>query len=257
MTYLLLLYFFSSFFEYVLLRSNKGIITPLLGVLFLYMTYKNKTKSRETDIIFSLLLDLSFAFTIFSNIFAIIVNLIISTIYLLKTYKYITFNEKKNKKNVLIKKTIKYISLYYTLLIFVVIILAIISVVFPSLTFINGDTSTNLLQFTKDNNIFISKPKIIFLLYNFIFIGPIIEELFFRYWLFKKTSKKSKLVGALITALVFSLFHTNFDFIIFINYLLVSLLLTYSFVKEHQLLIPILVHSGINIIGVLTSYILN
>lgn len=80
------------------------------------------------------------------------------------------------------------------------------------------------------------------------FIGPILEETIFTHNLLLRLEKfNSKKVTILLTCLVFALCHTNVPSMIFA--FIVGLINTNLYMKKRNLLIPICVHIGANVIA--------
>ena len=80
------------------------------------------------------------------------------------------------------------------------------------------------------------------------FIGPILEETIFTHNLLSRLEKfNSKKVTILLTCLVFALCHTNVPSMIFA--FIVGLINTNLYMKKRNLLIPICVHIGANVIA--------
>lgn len=108
--------------------------------------------------------------------------------------------------------------------------------------------------------IFLITKETIKLNYNLLFIvsssliGPIYEEIIFRYIFYNKLKKfNSPTKAIIINTIIFSLIHINFIKIIYA--FILGLLITIIYEKKHNILFPILIHIGANTISLfLTNY---
>ena len=85
-------------------------------------------------------------------------------------------------------------------------------------------------------------------------IGPIYEEVIFRYIFYNKLKKfNSPTKTIIINTIIFSLIHINFIKIIYA--FILGLLITITYEKKENILYPILIHIGANTISLfLTNY---
>ena len=93
--------------------------------------------------------------------------------------------------------------------------------------------------------------------------GPIVEEILYRYTAFGLLQKKNKLLAHLLTAFMFGIQHVAVagiwggDATQFINigeYLIFSLIMTFTYEKSHNLCIPIILHMAKNLLAVLYMF---
>ncbi len=90
-------------------------------------------------------------------------------------------------------------------------------------------------------------------LWNFVFIGgvfvaPVCEEVFFRFYYYNSLKAKynDKLTANIISSLIFALFHISMyglDFILIITISIFAMLLAYAYEKTKTIWTPILMHS--------------
>ncbi|WP_100330111.1 CPBP family intramembrane glutamic endopeptidase [Bacillus xiapuensis] len=86
-------------------------------------------------------------------------------------------------------------------------------------------------------------------------IGPILEEIVFRKILFGSLYEKfSFSVSALISSLVFSLAHMDFEHVIL--YTAMGFTFSFLYVKTKRLIVPIFAHVSMNSLVVLMQYVL-
>lgn len=78
-------------------------------------------------------------------------------------------------------------------------------------------------------------------------IGPIIEEILFRYILLNKLLEfNNKKTAIILSSLIFALFHNSLTGIIYA--FILGLILNIIYSKEKNILIPIIIHMGANVI---------
>lgn len=88
----------------------------------------------------------------------------------------------------------------------------------------------------------------ILILYTVI-LGPIYEELLFRYVSLNKAQEKfSKKTSIIIITLIFAFLHT--DIISIIYAFLLGLILSYIYIKYNNILYPIIIHISANLISI-------
>ena len=86
-------------------------------------------------------------------------------------------------------------------------------------------------------------------------IGPIFEEFLFRYDLIRRLEKfnSNKYVIILLSSVIFALFHTGITTIIYA--LIVGLINSYIYMKDKNIIKPIIIHISGNIfVNILTGY---
>lgn len=86
-------------------------------------------------------------------------------------------------------------------------------------------------------------------------IGPIFEEFLFRYDLIRRLEKfnSNKYVIILLSSVIFALFHTGITTIIYA--LIVGLINSYIYMKDKDIIKPIIIHISGNIfVNILTGY---
>lgn len=77
-------------------------------------------------------------------------------------------------------------------------------------------------------------------------IGPIFEEILFRYFLLNNLNKfNSPIISIVLSGIIFGLFHNNLITAIYATIL--GIINAYLYVRKNNLLIPILVHISANI----------
>lgn len=104
-----------------------------------------------------------------------------------------------------------------------------------------GSENTELIvSLTKMNPLFLLLPAI---------IGPIVEELVFRYVIFNGLRRKMNVAAAaVLSALIFGLFHL--EFVHLLIYFVMGLVLTFVYIQTKRIIVPIIVHMALNTITV-------
>ena len=99
----------------------------------------------------------------------------------------------------------------------------------------------------------------VFMVFGTCFIGPVLEEILYRYTVFGLISKKNIPIAYIITALLFGLQHViaaglyGGDVTQFINiggYMMFSFIMSFLYSKTNNICIPIIIHIITNLIGV-------
>lgn len=81
------------------------------------------------------------------------------------------------------------------------------------------------------------------------FIGPILEEILFRYILFNNLNKfNSKKKSLIITTIIFAVIHLNIIKIIYA--FILGLILNITYIKSNNIKVPILIHISANIMSI-------
>ncbi len=147
----------------------------------------------------------------------------------------------KNKKTHF-KIALKYFLIYAGVLILIIGLLAALSVFLENIVghSISTDKSSDFLRIGKALK---SKPEIIFLVFSSCIFAPIIEEVFYRRFLFVVLRKKMNFLPTLfISSFVFGITHANI-----ILATIIGLYLGYVYEKEKNLPANIMLHSMLNI----------
>lgn len=99
---------------------------------------------------------------------------------------------------------------------------------------------------------FKANPLLIF--FCVVIFAPITEELTYRYGLFGLSSRKSKIIGYILTTLIFALIHFNFnsedmfvELLSLPSYLIGAIWLTYAYERKNNILTSITAHSVYNL----------
>ena len=81
------------------------------------------------------------------------------------------------------------------------------------------------------------------------FIGPILEEILFRYILFNNLNKfNSKFKSLIIATIIFAIIHLNIIKIIYA--FILGLILNITYIKSNNIKVPILIHISANIMSI-------
>lgn len=104
-----------------------------------------------------------------------------------------------------------------------------------------------LFRFNLQNTNIVSIPIYLDIISSCV-IGPIFEELLFRYSYINSLSRfcKNKLVIILISSFIFAILHSNIMTIIYA--FIIGIINSYLYLKKKDILIPIIVHMSANII---------
>lgn len=145
-------------------------------------------------------------------------------------------------KNTHFKIALKYFLIYAGILILLIGILTVLSVFieeFAGYSLSVGKSS----DFLRIGKALKSKPEIIFFIFSSCIFAPIVEEVFYRRFLFVALRKKMNfLPSLLISSFIFGITHANI-----IMATIASLYLGYVYEKEKSLPTNILLHSMLNI----------
>lgn len=106
--------------------------------------------------------------------------------------------------------------------------------------------NTTLFIFSKPNKVTI--PLYISII-STGFIGPILEEILFRYILFNNLNKfNSKFKSLIIATIIFAVIHLNLIKIIYA--FILGIILNITYIKSNNIKVPILIHISANIMSI-------
>lgn len=106
--------------------------------------------------------------------------------------------------------------------------------------------NTTLFLFSKPNKVTI--PLYISII-STGFIGPILEEILFRYILFNNLNKfNSKFKSLIIATIIFAVIHLNIIKIIYA--FILGIILNITYIKSNNIKVPILIHISANIMSI-------
>lgn len=101
-----------------------------------------------------------------------------------------------------------------------------------------------IIKFNTSDVVYVNK---LFLILSSVIVGPVVEEIIFRYILVSKLEKfNNKIVTILLASLVFSLMHDGIINIIYT--FILGVILNTIYMKNKNLLYPLIVHSSANLI---------
>lgn len=170
--------------------------------------------------------------------------------YLLGTLAMIIIGIFNNKFQKYIKNTIKLKEGVFEGIAFGALIFACSTMYSLIITWIFGNIGSNDNQSALDTA-FSAQPLLMF--FCVVIFAPITEELTYRYGLFGLLSRKIKIVGYIVTTIVFALIHFNFtssdllkEFLLLPSYLIGAILLTYAFGRKGNIITSIIAHSTYN-----------
>ncbi len=210
-------------------------------------------KARPIFILFiSLIILWQLIDTIFETIFqyhnSFLDSVLILFIYLF-CFLWIILTFKKN--NILMSPILgtfnSYKSLLYSITLQLLVTIFSISNLFIINIYFMASNENLVQKVYNSENISTNSSSSILSLITVIIIAPIIEEFIFRGFLFSKwTEKMGAYKSMILTSLIFSILHINFDFIgLFLN----SILFCILYMKTKNLFIPIICHMFNNFIG--------
>jgi len=131
--------------------------------------------------------------------------------------------------------------------IIMVIVLAVFGLLLPYLGISLGDEAGNLQELTT-----LFSPAYLFLL---VLGQPLIEEFFFRGFLYDKLEGKGPLVAIIVTSILFGLIHLGYGKPIpVLTGMLTGVILGYELYKTRNLLAPIITHTLYNLLA-LVAYL--
>ena len=85
-------------------------------------------------------------------------------------------------------------------------------------------------------------------------IGPLIEEIVFRGFLFNSLSKRIKVIlAALLTTIIFAVMHISISTVIFAIF--TGLVFIYFYIKTNNLLVSFTIHSSCNIMALVVLFV--
>lgn len=101
-----------------------------------------------------------------------------------------------------------------------------------------------IMEYARANMLFILIPAI---------IAPILEEIIFRKIIFGSLYKRMNFFfAAILSALVFAAFHVDFSHLLM--YTAMGLVFAFLYVKTKRIIVPIIVHAGMNSYVVYKQY---
>lgn len=171
-------------------------------------------------------------------IYALFVSSILNILYFV-----IIFKVKKEKpiQKVSGVETIKYLGFGVLFNLMISFILHIVNGIIPTSANLELEAMTNTIM---SGNFFI-------VLLSVGILGPIVEELVFRYGVFKQLSKINYLFALIISSCLFGIMHMN---LVQSTYaMLLGFLFAFVYYKTNNLIYPILLHIGINSSSVIAS----
>ncbi|MDO4564533.1 MAG: type II CAAX endopeptidase family protein [Clostridia bacterium] len=96
--------------------------------------------------------------------------------------------------------------------------------------------------------------SVIWIFVNMVILAPCAEEFLFRRLIFDRVQGFGKWNAILFSAVTFALLHGNIEQLFYA--FLIGLVLGYAYSKTQRLLLPILLHAGINLFGsIVTLYV--
>ncbi|GEL76660.1 CPBP family intramembrane glutamic endopeptidase [Tenuibacillus multivorans] len=107
----------------------------------------------------------------------------------------------------------------------------------------SSENTNQLISMIEDNLLFIVLP---------ILFAPLLEEIIFRKIIFGQLHQRMNFfIAAIISALMFSLLHFDFKFIL--TYAAMGLVFAYLYVKTKRIIVPIIVHMALNTFAVMMN----
>lgn len=185
-------------------------------------------------------------------LFSIQVGSVILTLLLIPIIWYILVNEYNIEQilsHIKLKKTnIAHSAVYgFVFTILMVIVLSIFGLILPYLGITLGDEAGNLQELTT-----LFSPIYLFLL---VLGQPLIEEFFFRGFLYDKLENKGPIIAILITSILFGFIHIGYGKPIpVLTGMLTGVILGYELHKTKSLLAPIITHTLYNL-SALVAYL--
>ena len=107
-----------------------------------------------------------------------------------------------------------------------------------------SENTMGIMEYARENALFILIPAV---------IAPILEEIIFRKIIFGSLYKRMNFfLAAILSALVFAAFHVDFSHLLM--YTAMGLVFAFLYVKTKRIIVPIIVHAGMNSFVVLMQY---
>lgn len=107
-----------------------------------------------------------------------------------------------------------------------------------------SENTMQIMEIARMNALFILIPAI---------IAPILEEIIFRKIIFGTFYKRMNFfIAAVLSALIFGLVHWDFEHLLM--YMAMGLVFAFLYVKTKRILVPIIVHAGMNSLVVFLQY---
>ncbi|MCF3943167.1 CPBP family intramembrane glutamic endopeptidase [Oceanobacillus alkalisoli] len=107
-----------------------------------------------------------------------------------------------------------------------------------------SENTMGIMEYARTNVLFILVPAI---------IAPILEEIIFRKIIFGSLYKRMNFFfAAILSALVFAAFHVDFSHLLM--YTAMGLVFAFLYVKTKRIIVPIIVHAGMNSYVVYKQY---
>lgn len=107
-----------------------------------------------------------------------------------------------------------------------------------------SENTAGIMEYARINALFILIPAV---------IAPILEEIIFRKIIFGSLYKRMNFFfAAILSALVFAVFHLDFSHLLI--YTTMGLVFAFLYVKTKRIIVPIMVHAGMNSYVVFAQY---
>ena len=122
--------------------------------------------------------------------------------------------------------------------------------VYPDFINVNDDSISGMLTDSRE-----------LMLIGTIFLVPVTEELLYRGLIFRSLYEKNKLLGYVVSVLLFAVLHIMgyidmYDafhlFLCFLQYIPAGICLAWAYVNSDSIVAPILIHISVNAIGMLS-----
>ena len=171
-------------------------------------------------------------------IYALLFSSIFNILYFVIVFK---IKKENTIKKVSIVDIVKYLGFGVLFNLMISFILHIVSGIIPTSANLELENMTNTIM---SGNFFI-------VLLSVGILGPIVEELVFRYGIFKQLEKINYIFAIVISSFLFGIMHMN---LVQSTYaMLLGVLFAFVYYKTNNLIYPILLHVGINSSSVIAS----
>jgi membrane protease YdiL (CAAX protease family) len=231
------------FFVLQIIMSMVFMIVGCINELTKHSTAIEQVINNNSDNVINELTNITNEILMSPNVLSMVIYALLFSSILNILYFVIIFKFKKENpiKKVSISDNVKYLGFGVLFNLMISFILNAISGIIPSSANLELESMTNMIM----------SGNFIVVLLSVGILGPIVEELVFRYGIFKQLEKINYIFAIIISSLLFGIMHMNLVQSTYAT--LLGILFAFVYHKTNNLMYPILLHIGINSSSVIAS----
>ena len=231
------------FFVLQIIMSMVFMIVGCINELTKHSTAIEQVINNNSDNMVNELTNITNEILMSPNVLSMVIYALLFSSILNILYFVIIFKIKKENpiKKVSVSNIIKYLSFGVLFNLMISFILNAIFGIIPSSANLELESMTNMIM----------SGNFIVVLLSVGILGPIVEELVFRYGIFKQLEKINYIFAIIISSLLFGIMHMNLVQSTYAT--LLGILFAFVYHKTNNLMYPILLHIGINSSSVIAS----